>query len=104
MTESFERLIHVPEPLPLVALHAVKLIVLLAPICLLMALVGPLIGTGSAIWIYLMLIFLTAGIGSALLANKWSESLFVRRAEAEGLDTSEAREFLRTYDWDEVDD
>ena len=104
MTDSFKRLIQVPEPLPLVALHFVKLAVLLVPICLLMALVGPLIGTGSEIWIYLTLIFLTAGIGCALLANKWSESLFVRRAEAEGLDSSEAREFIRTYDWDEVDD
>jgi len=104
VTGPFESLIQEREPLPLLVLHSVKLVILFVPVWLLMALIGPLIGLGSAIWIYLLFISLAVSVGSALVANRWSESRFVRRAEAEGLDTADARQFYCTYDWDGIDD
>ena len=103
MSASFEQLIHEREPIPLIALHLFKIVILAAPLLLIMFLVAPLLGLHRAIWGYLLIVSLLGSIASALLANKWSEARFVRRAMGHGLDPSEARDFYKTYDWDGVD-
>ena len=103
MNESFEQLMHGPDPWLLVALHLVKATLLLVPVFLILFFVGWIFGWGTLIWIYLLVGSIAASIISSLIANKWSESRFVRRAETRGLDPNEAREFYRTYDWDGAD-
>src|SRR5260221_11808140 len=100
MSASFEQLIHEREPMPLIALHLFKIVILTAPLLLIMLLVAPLLGLRRQIWGYLLLVSLFGSIGSALVANRWSEARFVRRATDRGLDPSDARDFYKTYDWD----
>jgi hypothetical protein len=103
MSASFEQLIHEREPIPLIALHLFKIVILTAPLLLIMFLVAPLLGLRREIWGYLLLASLFGSIVSALLANRWSKVLFVRRAKESGLDPSEARHFYLTHDWDSSD-
>ena len=92
MSAAFDNLMKQPEPRPLLVLHAAKVIAFL------MALVSLLVGA-----VTYALGFVAASVVIALLANRWSESLFARRATKVRLDEAEARKFWRTYDWDEAD-
>ena len=103
MSASFEQLIHEREPWPLIVLHFIKVAILAAPLVLIVFLIAPLVGLQRATWGYLLVASLAGSILSALIANKWSETRFIHRAEAHGLDVLEARQFYRTYDWDQHD-
>jgi uncharacterized membrane protein YdjX (TVP38/TMEM64 family) len=103
MSESFVNLIHAPEPVLLIALHLVKATLLLVPVFLILLLVSLFFGFEAKIWVYLLFASIAGSIVSSLIANKWSELRFVRRAKTHGLDPTEAREFYRTYDWDGAD-
>ena len=105
MKPSFDDLIKAPEPWPLNALHGAK--VVLGGLMLLsipVGLVGAVLGFGRTIWLYVFFALMAGATLVALMANRWSESVFARRAEQLGLDGGEARSFWRTYDWDQDDD
>ena len=105
MNASFDDLIKAPEPWLLNALHGAK--VTLAGLMLLsipVGVAGAVLGFGRNIWLYVFFALMAGATLVALVANRWSKSLFARRAEQLGLDASEARSFWRTYDWDQDDD
>ena len=104
MSAAFDDLIKQPEPRTLLALHAAKVIVLLAALA--SAVVGAVafvLGFKAMILLYAFLALLPASLVIALLANRLSQSLFARRAADLGLDEDDARRFWRTHDWDQPD-
>lgn len=104
MSAGFDGLINEPEPRPLVALYAAKVIVFLAALVSLpIGAVASALDFGTRVWIYAFLGLFAASLVIAHLANRWSEKLFARRATKIGLEEDEARNFWRTYDWDEAD-
>ena len=106
MIDSLDDLIRGPEQVPwlLSALHVAKVALLsLAVMSFLVGIVGGLLGFGSLVWIYAFLALIAGATVVALLANRWSESLFVRRAQELGFNRGESQSFWRTYDWDAED-
>ena len=100
----FDDLIAQPQPRSLNALHMAKVaLVLLAVLAFVVGVVTSVLGFTLRGWIEVAASLLAASVIVAFLANRWSESLFARRAMTLGLDERQAREFYRTYDWDETD-
>jgi hypothetical protein len=103
MSSPLEALIKQAEPWLLTALHFSKVVLVGgAFVSLVMIPVALVFGWAGRIWIYALLVTSAGSILCALVANKWSEALFARRAKALGQDPDEARRFWRTYDWDEA--
>lgn len=103
MSTQLDDLIAQPEPQVLAALHVAKLaLVPLAVIAFVVGFVASVFGFRLGGWIQVAVALLAASGIVALVANRWSESLFARRAMALGFDEKQAREFWRTYDWDEA--
>ena len=104
MKASLDDLIKQPGPWLLTALDLTKVYLAIASlVSVLLMIVGAVLELGGQIWLYVFFALLAGATIVALFANKWSEGLFVRRAEALGFDRSEARHFYRIYDWDQAD-
>ena len=100
----FDDLIAQPQSRSLNAVHVVKVVLfLLAILALIVGFVTSVLGFTLRGWVQVAAALLAASVIVAILANRWSESLFVRRAMTCGFDKRQAREFYRTYDWDETD-
>ena len=95
LSGSFNDLIKQPEPRPLVALHVAKVVVgSLAVVALGLGAVKFALGFETKAWFLGFVALLVASVAIALLANRWSELVFARRAIRLGLDGGEARKIL----------
>lgn len=103
MSTQLDDLIAQPDPQFLAALHVAKVaLFLLAVLAFVAGFVASVFGFKLGGWVQFAAVLLAASGIVALVANRWSESLFARRATALGLDEKQAREFWRAYDWDEA--
>ena len=103
-SSPFDYLIAQPQPRSLDAVHVAKVaLFLLAVLAFVVGFVTSALGFTLRGWVQVAAALLAASVIVAILANRWSEALFVRRAMTCGFDERQARKFYRTYDWDETD-
>jgi cation transporter-like permease len=102
----FEDLIAQPESAPLLlrVLEIAKvLLLLLAVLAFVVGILTSLAGFTLTGWLQIVVALLVASVFFSLIASRWAEAIFARRAARLGLDERQARDFYRTYDWDEGD-